>query len=350
MNNKKIINWLVIWISSFLITSPLLANFDIEYIDSKKQNIYETNKNTFNDYYIKFKKEFHKDLERWDFSKLEEKLKQYKEDIRFLESNKDSEYYKNLNAYKMKVQILENLKNEYNHFNKIRNQDDIYNYLTDYQKQLIKELRWERMFIGWSKYFDMAKWEYDFDLLEKDIEEFRKILNKNLSIPLNMQISKKIERLENTLLNKKDYNNIQEKEYIEKKYNENKKNINKINKEEYKKDISEDNLKPIKEINIIKETQENFNKNILKYKEKYKKEFNNRIGNNIKKLTDEKLNEVFLLAKKIDDKYSEKYKNSNDEKSLKLLWKIKALVFLIEDEKNHRNIESDIDNLIKLIN
>gem|GEM_PF-4384592 len=134
-----------------------------------------------------------------------------------------------------------------------------------------------------------------------------------------MQISKKIERLENTLLNKKDYNNIQEKEYIEKKYNENKKNINKINKEEYKKDISEDNLKPIKEINIIKETQENFNKNILKYKEKYKKEFNNRIGNNIKKLTDEKLNEVFLLAKKIDDKYSEKYKNSNDEKSLKLL-------------------------------
>lgn len=63
--------------------------------------------------YEDFKKEFSEQLEKWDFSKIDEKLKWYYADVNYLNSNMNSSAASNIWIYKTKIRMLEELKRNY---------------------------------------------------------------------------------------------------------------------------------------------------------------------------------------------------------------------------------------------
>lgn len=141
-----------------------------EYIDTSTNN--ENYYNEYEKYYNEFKKEFYEELSKWDFTKIEEKIKWLLWDIDYLSKNPENENYVNIEKYKIKVQALKDLKENFWYTNNLQN-DNLK--LQDINSDKIKTEKNEMM----------RKIEIEKKRLEERIkrkEEFKKIKNTEKEI------------------------------------------------------------------------------------------------------------------------------------------------------------------------
>ncbi len=96
---------------SILFISLWVWNSFAEYnSDENNKNI---DYNTYDYHYSIFKNEFYSELLDWKFDNINKKIEWYKWDIEFISSEKWKEYINNLEIYKLKLKVLEDLKNNF---------------------------------------------------------------------------------------------------------------------------------------------------------------------------------------------------------------------------------------------
>lgn len=117
--------------------------------------------------YENLKEEFYEDLEKGDFSKIDERMKWYFNDIKFLESDKNSPHYKNLPVYKAKLDILKKIRENFQ--SKTTNYKDVNEKYYERKKEEYQNSKEERI-----KNIKPVNLDYSWENKTEKIKEERK--------------------------------------------------------------------------------------------------------------------------------------------------------------------------------
>lgn len=106
-----------------------------EELNSSSSTLYEkTTIDEYTKYLNLFREEFKSELLKWEFKRIDEKIKGYEWDIEYISSEKWSQYAGNLDIYKTKLKALKQLREEF-----ISNYKEVKTEFIDYSKEQLLE-------------------------------------------------------------------------------------------------------------------------------------------------------------------------------------------------------------------
>lgn len=295
-------------------------------------NVSTTSK--YDEYYKMFKEKYLSDLENWDFDDIKKEMQGFLNDAEYLSQNPTSPYYNNMELYKIKAQVLNDLINKFSNNNKVVKE----NYLNE-KKQMQETLK---------KFSEFKK------DLEEELSELREeITSENLDEKLQEFDELKTEFLEKA---KSEFSNVEaSQKIIEQRFEifyknqfELRKNaINakeKIKSEVDKQEIKKEYLEKKQEVKSeVKKLKDDIKDTRAQMVSSYKTAFSKQISSRLDQMSEEKLNIVLNRINLAIEKYSNS--KLSETKKQKVLAQLEALKLLVEEKLNITD-EVNIEELL----
>lgn len=316
IKNKNLL--LPVFIFWFLFTSSnVFAESNLD--DSYKSKV-ETSQNIYDNYYKTFKEKYYTDLTSNNLENIKKEMQSHLNDAKYLSENPDSPYYSNMELYKTKARVLQDLIN---------------NFSTNIDTKNINEKPQEN--ISSQKVLTLKKFSEFKKTLEDKLYNLQKSINSE-----NIEVKKQeFEELKTEFLKKveEDFSDLDSsKALIEKRlelfYNNQlvlKEKINETKKivKEVKEEIKDKKVEVKNQVKEIKKEVKDKNiDSVKKYKELLKKQFWSKID----WMSQEKLKSSL---EKLNIALTNFSNNSSiTEKNQKIVNQLEALKSIIEEKIN----------------
>lgn len=275
----------------------------------------------YDEYFKMFKEKYISDLEDWDFEDIKKEMQGYLNDAQYLSQNPESPYYNNLELYKIKAQVLNDLINKYSSNDKVTRE----NYLNE-KKQMQETLK---------KFSEFKK-----DLEEKLTDLREEITNENLE-----DKKQEFQELKDEFLEKvqKEFWNVESsKKIVEQRFEIFYKNQFELREKaiDLKNEVKE---KKQEVKNEVKELRQDIKDTRAEMVAKYKTAFAKQISSRLDQMSEEKLNVVLNRINLAIEKYSNS--KLSETKKQKVLSQLEALKLLVEEKLNITD-EINIDEIL----